>query len=150
MSIRLPKGPRIRTLKLGRTAAGFTFRIHFEMGKSKSPVVRVDGDRIVDWTTFYEVFSESFGLPEFFGRNMDAWIDCLTRLGDPASGMTKVHAEPGEVVTLVVDNVNRFAARCPDQYDALVECAAFVNWRLVEKGGRAVLALAFNRWAEWP
>ena len=108
-------------------------------------MVRVDGDRIVDWATFFDVFAEAFGFPEFFGRNMDAWIDCLTYLDEPGAGMTKVHAEPGGVVTLVVDNVDRFAARCPDQYAALIECAAFVNWRRIEKNERAVLALAFDK-----
>lgn len=32
---------------------------------------------------------------------------------------------------------------CPEQYAALVECTAFVDWRNLESGGGAMLALAF-------
>ena len=113
------------------------------MKEPNTPVVRIDGDRIVDWDTFHNVFTEAFGFPGFYGRNMNAWIDCLTSLDEPRDGMTNVHAEPGGVVTLVVDHVASLRARCPDPYAALVECAAFVNWRRVEVGEPAVLALAF-------
>jgi RNAse (barnase) inhibitor barstar len=114
------------------------------MTEPKTSVVRVDGDRIVDWATFHDVFKEAFGFPDFYGRNMNAWIDCLTSLDEPLDGMTNVHAEPGGVVTLLVDHVVRFRARCPEQYAALVECAAFVNWRRIEVGESTVLALAFH------
>ena len=48
------------------------------MKEPNPPVVRIDGDRIVDWDTFHNVFTEAFGFPGFYGRNMNAWIDCLT------------------------------------------------------------------------
>ena len=41
-------------------------------------VVLIDGGRIVDWSSFHAVFAEGMGFPEFYGRNMDAWIDCMT------------------------------------------------------------------------
>ncbi len=31
----------------------------------------------------------------------------------------------------------------PEQYDAVIECAAFANWRWLEKGEPAVLAISF-------
>jgi hypothetical protein len=34
-----------------------------------------------------------------------------------------------------------FKKRCPDQYDALIQCSAFVNYRRVEIGEPLVLAL---------
>jgi len=40
--------------------------------------VHIDGSKISDWGTFHHHFSEVFGLPGFYGRNMDAWIDCMT------------------------------------------------------------------------
>jgi hypothetical protein len=54
---------------------------------------------------------------------------------------------PGGVLTLQLDGVDEFAARCPEQYAALVECAAFVNWRRSSAGDGAVLALAFYKHA---
>jgi hypothetical protein len=59
--------------------------------------------------------------------------------------MTAVHADPGGVVTIQVDHVDDFAARCPREYQDLVECTAFVNWRRIERGSAPVLALSFYR-----
>jgi hypothetical protein len=108
-------------------------------------LIRIDGSRIVDWGTFFDVFDAAFGFPGFFGRNMNAWIDCMDCLDEPEAGMTAVHVQPGGLVTLVLDHAGDFASRCPEQYAGLVECAAFVNWRRVERGRGAVLALAFHK-----
>jgi RNAse (barnase) inhibitor barstar len=53
-------------------------------------IVRIDTTKIRDWASFHEVFSEAFGFPDFYGRNMDAWIDCMTSLDDPAAGMSRI------------------------------------------------------------
>jgi hypothetical protein len=111
-------------------------------------VVRIDCDRIIDWESFHDVFAEALGFPGFYGRNMNARIDCLTSLDDPADGMTAVHAPPGGVLVLEVAGVDGFARRCPEQYQAVVECAAFVNWRRLQVGEREVLALSFYKRAE--
>ncbi len=111
----------------------------------RNPVVRVDTRRITDWPSFHTVFSAAMGFPSFYGRNMNAWIDCVTSLDKPADGMTSVHAPPGGVLVVQLDHVDEFAARCPEQYTALLEDAAFVNWRRIEIGEEAVLALAFHR-----
>ena len=50
-----------------------------------------------------------------------------------------------EPVTLKVNHVTDFAARCPEQYQAITECAAFVNWRLLKAGHEPVLTLAFYK-----
>ena len=110
-------------------------------------LVKLDTRRIRDWDSFHAVFAEVFGFPDFYGRNMDAWIDCMTCLDDPASGMTRVHAPPGQTVVLQLEHVTEFARRCPEQYAALIECAAFVNWRNIEVGESAVLTLSFNKCA---
>jgi hypothetical protein len=51
---------------------------------------------------------------------------------------------PGETVTILVDKAAKLRADAPDLYAALVECAAFVNWRRIERGGTAYLCLAFK------
>jgi len=106
-------------------------------------LIKLDTRRIVDWATFHSVFAEVFGFPDFYGRNMNAWIDCMTSLDEPKDGMTSVHAPSGGVLVLQLEHVGDFARRCPEQYDALIECAAFVNWRRIEVGEPAVLALSF-------
>lgn len=106
-------------------------------------LVQLDTRRIAGWDTFHDVFAEVFGFPEFYGRNMDAWIDCVSSLDAPADGMTSIHAPESGVVVLQLDHADDFAHRCPDQYNALIECAAFVNWRNIKVGRQAVLALSF-------
>ncbi|MBK5302173.1 MULTISPECIES: barstar family protein [Gammaproteobacteria] len=107
-------------------------------------MVQVDANLITDWQTFHSVFAEKFGFPGFYGRNMDAWVDCLSYLDDPSAEMSSIHVQRGQTLSLVIDNAQSFKHRCPEQFEALVECAAFVNWRIVVAGGTPLLALAFN------
>lgn len=113
--------------------------------EGKAPVVQIDTRRIADWDSFHGVFAEALGFPGFYGRNMNAWIDCMTCLDEPEAAMSTVHCVPGSVVTLAIDDARGFAKRCPEQYEALVECAAFVNWRRIEQGDGAVLALSYDK-----
>jgi len=108
-------------------------------------LVKLDTRRITDWDTFHDVFTEVFGFPAFYGRNMAAWVDCMTCLDDPSAELSRVHAPPGGVVVLELEHVDGFASRCPEQYETLVECAAFVNWRKIENGQPALLALSFYK-----
>jgi hypothetical protein len=108
-------------------------------------VVRLDCSRITDRESFHSVFAELFGFPAFYGRNMNAWIDCMSWLDESGSEMTKITAPPGGVVTLQLDGVDEFAVRCPDLFAGLVDCAAFVNWRRSSRGEPAVLALAYYK-----
>jgi RNAse (barnase) inhibitor barstar len=108
-------------------------------------VVKLDTRRITDWNTFHDIFREVFGFPDFYGRNLNAWIDCMTSLDAPKDGMSSIHAKPGELVILQLDHVDDFWRRCPEQYNAIVECAAFVNLCRIERGEDAVLALSFHK-----
>lgn len=72
---------------------------------------------------------------------MNAWIDCMTSVDAPPDGLSTVTVEPGEILVLRIDEPFEFRRRCPEQYDALVECTAFVNFRRVEIGELPVLAL---------
>ena len=106
------------------------------------PLVSLDASRLRDWDSFHSVFAEVFGFPDFYGRNMDAWIDCMTSLDTPDDGMASVHGSASDPVVLRLDNADSI----PNElFDALVDCAAFVNWRRLEIGEPAILALAFWR-----
>ena len=82
--------------------------------------------------------------------NLNAWIDCLTCADDAEAQMVGCPVPNGEVLTLQLDNVDEFAARCPEQYEAVLDCAAFVNWRRIERGNPPILALSFHRNPEVP
>lgn len=107
-------------------------------------VLRIDADRITSWDAFHEVFREALGFPGFYGRNMNAWIDCLTSLDEPADGMTSVHVKPPEVLTLHIDHAEAWAQRAPEMFRAMVDGAALVNWRRMEMGQPPVIGLAYT------
>jgi hypothetical protein len=106
--------------------------------------VSIDCAKIWNWESLHDEFAAGFGFPDFYGRNMDAWIDCMTSLDNPDDGMTRIHAEKGKVLTMRLENVARFREQHPDLYAAIIESAAFVNWRRIEAGEVAILALSFR------
>ena len=110
----------------------------------ETKIVAVPVDQINDWPTFHEVFQRAFGFPEFYGRNMDAWNDCMTSLDTPEDGMSTVTVPRGGLIILAIDRADDFKRRCPEQYDALIECSAFVNHRRVEIGAQPVIALRLS------
>ena len=63
--------------------------------------VTLDTTRIHDWHSFHRVCAETFGFPDFYGQNMNAWIDCLTyiREGDGMSNFVLCDSEQLSIVT---------------------------------------------------
>jgi RNAse (barnase) inhibitor barstar len=108
-----------------------------------SRIIAIPVEKIVDWASFHQVFKETLGFPDYYGRNMDAWIDCMTYVDEPDADMSAV-TNPGEILVLQIDNPFEFRKRCPEQYGALIECSAFVNFRRSKIGAAPVLALLFS------
>jgi hypothetical protein len=77
---------------------------------------------------------------------MNAWIDCMTYVDHPDMGMVASPVAEGNLLTLRLDDAANFQRRCPEQYTALIECSAFVNYRRMETGMPPVLALLISGW----
>ena len=107
----------------------------------QTTVISIPTADITDWDTFHDVFEKALGFPDYYGRNMNAWIDCMTYADDPDSGMIAHAVQPGGLLTLRLADAPAFKKRSPEQYEALIECAAFVNFRRVEQGDEPVLSL---------
>ena len=88
----------------------------------------------------HSTFKDIFGFPDGYGRNMNAWIDCMT-YRDEDDGMSCVVIEPGGLIVIEIEAPADFMARCPEQFAALVECTAFVNTRSVSAAKQPFLAL---------
>lgn|GEM_PF-213347 len=127
---------------MGRPTVGAGNGGDRSLSKSDAVVV-MDGKRLIGVDNFHSEFATTFGFPDFYGRNMDAWIDCMGYLDDPDAGMSTLTVEPGNAVTIRIDNYEHFKQAAPKQWIDLLECAAFVNWRRTEEGCGAILALAF-------
>ena len=108
-------------------------------------VVKIDTRQITDWDSFDNVFTEAFGFPEWYGRNMNAWIDCMSSLDYPDDGLSEIKCQVGDVVVLQLEHTDTFAAREPEMFQALLDCAAFVNWRRIERNELAILALSYYK-----
>ena len=98
----------------------------------------LDATQITGWDSFHAESARAFGFPDVYGRNMDAWIDCLTDLD---GGMSRFSLAFGETLTIEVRGARDFAARCPQIAAALSEAIAAVNERSREAGEPPRLAL---------
>ena len=105
--------------------------------------VKIECDNIRDWSSFHSEFNRVFAFPKFYGKNMNAWIDCMTSLDCPEDSLTGIHCQPGKVITIELENATSLKTRCPDIYTEILECSAFVNWRRIENNEPPVLALSF-------
>jgi hypothetical protein len=106
--------------------------------------IAIDCSKILDWPSFHSEFATAFGFPEFYGKNMNAWIDCMTSLDAPEDGMSAFHCLRGSVMTLELQNVERFKEQFPHLYSTVIEYSAFVNYRRLKLGEPAVIVFSFN------
>jgi hypothetical protein len=106
-------------------------------------VVEVSGSELIGAAAFHDTFSRAFGFFEGYGRNMDAWIDCMGSLRDPDEYMTKLHVGATETLTILIHDYEALRDGAPRQWADLIECAAFVNRREIDCGEGPILALAF-------
>lgn len=73
--------------------------------------LRLDAREIVDRESFHDLFARELGFPGFYGRNGDAWIDCMSCLREDC-GMTRLLLGPEEVLTLELRTPPTLAAAC--------------------------------------
>lgn len=104
------------------------------------PSVRLDGREIMSWAGFHAQCKAAFGFPDFYGRNMDAWIDCLSGLRAD-DGMSSFSLGPDDVLEIEVLHADILRKSAPAILAALEECVAEVNGRYAECGEKPALGL---------
>jgi hypothetical protein len=109
----------------------------------KTVVVDMRAQDLIGREGFHDAFAQTFGFPAFYGRTMDAWIDCMGALDDPSSGLTRDFGPDAGLVTLRLAGAEQLKTGAPAQWDDLIECSAAVNLRRIEAGQGPILALAF-------
>lgn len=101
--------------------------------------VDLDGKKITGREAFHDACQAAFGFPDFYGRNMDAWIDCMSTLRED-DGLTKFRLGPDEVLEIRLlhsDTLRRKA----EIFRALTECVSLVNEGYEEAGEKPALSL---------
>jgi hypothetical protein len=83
---------------------------------------------VKDMASFHAEFDRVMGFPDFYGKNMNAWEDCMGDLSAPGQpGMTKVQVPRGEDLLLVLKGAADLAKRKPDIWLSLLDSTASVN-----------------------
>lgn len=106
-------------------------------------IVRLNTEQITDWASFHRVCQEAFGFPDFYGANMNAWIDCLSSGLNNDDKMTRFNLAENEWLNIEILNTENFNSRLPEIFDTLIECVAFINNRYFEESEQAKIALIF-------
>lgn len=93
----------------------------------------IDLSSVNDWSSFHDLFERAFAFPRYYGRNMNAWIDCMEEcaIGDSS-------------LRLDLRGMDALKIRCPDIYEAINECCAFINYRSSELGRESIIALSYG------
>jgi hypothetical protein len=101
---------------------------------------QLNGDAITDWNTFHSECAVTFGFPDFYGRNLNAWIDCLTYVRD-GDGMSRFVLKQEEVLRIELLHSQSLRERLPEIFAALSGCVRDVNKRSTDAGETPCLEL---------
>jgi len=85
-------------------------------------VVNIDSERIKSWDDFHDIFYTLFNFPDYYGRNLDAWIDC----------MDEVLSASQETLLLDFGRCHDLKQRIPGITNRILECCAFLNFRFID------------------
>ncbi|WP_228351000.1 MULTISPECIES: barstar family protein [Limnobaculum] len=81
---------------------------------------------INDIDSLYKELALLFGFPDFFGRNVDAVIDCIFGVRYPEEGMTKINISKDGCLALKIKNFSN----APDIVkETIISIIEFVNYK---------------------
>lgn len=105
--------------------------------------VQLDGAAITDWASFHAACRQAFGFPDFYGNNLDAWVDCLSYLRDD-DGMTKFQLADDEVLEIEIVHADALRQRAPEILDEIVPIIDDLNERYTDYGEKPALRLVLR------
>ncbi len=73
-------------------------------------------------------------FPDYYGENMDAWIDCVEDLANEIEESLVINIKHGKFIK---DNN-------PDILEAILECSAFINNRRLNQGEKPNIIVSAN------
>ncbi|QXP74717.1 barstar family protein [Tenacibaculum sp. AHE15PA] len=91
--------------------------------------IKINSSKISDWDSFHNVFSEIFNFPDYYGRNINAWIDCMDELTT-------------ELTLIDFGDCRELKNKQPEIINSINECSAFVNFRRIEAEEEPVLIIS--------
>ncbi len=109
-------------------------------GNLNVKIVKLNGKKILE--SFHEYFADIFGFPSWYGKNMDAWIDCMSDLDSDVGTITKNGIEKGQSIVFYIENYKDLKQN-KEIYDDLIECTSFINKRRIYANYPPLIYLAF-------
>lgn len=91
--------------------------------------IKIKSSNISDWDSFHNIFSKTFDFPDYYGRNMNAWIDCMDEFTT-------------ELTLIDFGDCRELKDKQPEIINAINECSAFVNFRRIEANEEPVLIIS--------
>jgi RNAse (barnase) inhibitor barstar len=102
--------------------------------------VILNGRQLTTWEEFHDECATTFGFPAFYGRNRDAWIDCLT---DIDGGLTKAECQTEADLLISIENSSTWVTQAPAMVTEFVQLVQDVNMRFKEAGLAKKVAVVF-------
>ena len=115
-----------KTLVCSRTVHSSTVVCNL---RNRMQTFRIKGKRLKNWKSFHSEFKKEMNFPDYYGENMNAWIDCVDELTDRPT-------------LLKIENGKFLKENAPELLNAILECGAFVNFRKIEVGEKPNLIIA--------
>ncbi|CAL65926.1 barstar family protein [Christiangramia forsetii] len=132
--------PIYRGIKNLTSSNNSSEEINYEKVKKLEDLIRekklenkfqIDAYNIVDWKSFHKEFKNKLKFPNYYGKNMDAWIDCIDEISENSD------------VVIRIKNSRSLKNKNPEIFNSLIECSEFVNTRKIDQGekNRVILDL---------
>jgi RNAse (barnase) inhibitor barstar len=100
----------------------------------------LDGRKLTGMPALHSECRREFGLPDFYGNNISALIDCLSGVRDN-DGMSRFALAPDELLDITVSDADLIRQRAPQVLEALEDVVEEVNLRHTETGAPPALRL---------
>lgn len=100
--------------------------------------IELDFSEVNNLDTMHEVLKKAFGFPDFYGKNVNALIDCWTSLRYPEDGMTQIHIGADEMLTIKIVSFPFDKHTMLNHFFIAVQA---VNLRYTNRGEKAVISM---------
>lgn len=94
--------------------------------------LEIDLRNIYSWQRFHDYFAQFEGFPEYYGRNLNAWIDVMQDYYDESWLCVIIKPEP-DITT--EDN---------PYLGAILDCITFINFRKLEESSNTYIIPAYK------
>ena len=95
---------------------------------------------MLSWDAFHTQCAEAFGFPDFYGRNSNARIDCVSDMRID-SRMSKFLLGSGQVLQIELANSDTVRKTAPGVFDGFLDVITAVNQRGRESGYGPLLSI---------